>query len=398
MGHVVTLFLMEEYPHFYPENDTYGPIEGIKVVELKWKHKELFKASKSEIKAVLGGFDIYCGSEFAPAFLFKAGLPLHIFIPIGTDLIDYPFQKPKGLIPPTWAIDEYQFHLYQKGGIRNAGAIFMNLNGDVNLENAVKKIGFKGQRFPVSLPYLYLPDYVSEKAVSMYETEISELRKKYKLLLISHGRCEFLDKDSVHYKGTEIMLEGVATYVQSGNTDVCLVMTQYGNDWKAAKDLAGKLGIAEHIHWLPQCGRKEIFPILKYFDAGFGTLSYPHWSYNVAMELLAAGVPLIQKGPSDPSNSKIYPFMKGRNKIEVSEILDSLIHKESIRNINNSVLVDWFFTRQIEPALLGLKSCIEHIKTATRTSHNLVKVQWIYFRSFLYFLSKVKLSILKGKR
>src|SRR5687767_12288131 len=99
MGHEVTLFLMEEYAHFYPENDAYGEIENIRIVELPWKHKELFKIEKKEIQAVLGGFDFYVACEFGPAFLFKAGIKTDIFIPIGTDLIDYPFEKPEAGIP-----------------------------------------------------------------------------------------------------------------------------------------------------------------------------------------------------------------------------------------------------------------------------------------------------------
>ncbi len=400
MGHEVTLFLMEEYPHFYPENDTYGPIEHIKIVELTWKHKDLYKIRKEEILQKLYGFDFYSGSDFAPAFLFKAGLPLDIFIPIGTDLSDYPFQKPKGFIPPTWAIDEYQFHLYQKAAIRNAGAIFMNEGGDENLEKALRKIKFKGKRYPISLPYLYMPDYTVPNAVSLYEDKIKELRNNHGLLLISHGRCEFLDKKSVHYKGTEIMLDGFARYIRAGNTSACLVMLEYGNDWQAAKEMSTDLGIEQYIHWLPRSSRKDIFPILKYFDAGFGTLSYPHWSYNVAMELIAARVPMIKRSAENQSIDKIkYQYFGVKEVSDIMVVLRQIAATDSFAKEVKAYAFDWYKNSE-ELALDNLKSwflCSEsREKREVREHRN--RVVWIYYSIVLKFFSALRFLIVTRLR
>lgn len=393
MGHDVTLFLMEEYPHFYPEFDSYGPVQGIKVVELPWKHKELYKTSKKEILSFLGGFDFYCGSEFAPAFLFKAGIQMDIYIPIGTDLVDYPFAKPKGLIPDTWAIDEYQFNLFQKGGIRTAGAIFMNRGGDQILEGALQKIGFRGKRYPTSLPYLYLPEYLSDKAVSVYETQIAALREKYGLMLISHGRCEFLQKDSLHYKGTDIMLKSLAEFIHAGHKDTLLVMTEYGNDWEAAKTLAEELGITDHIYWLPQCGRKEIFPLLRHFDAAFGVLSYPHWSYNVAMEAIAAGIPLIQK-QGEKEIAGIYPFLGVREDGDLRKIFNKLAAEkdgiERIRDYGKS----WYKERN-HGVLADLKTLTNEAKQRKKPGFYFIEIlSWMYNNTAIRVLSKLKFVVL----
>lgn len=389
-GHEVTLFLMEEQLNFNPENDSYDGVKGIRVEQLPWKHKELYKITKTEIKQKLGGFDFYLASEFAPAFLFKAGIKVNVYIPIGTDLIDYPFRKMSRTFPPIWEINEQQFHIFQRGGIRNATSTFINQNGDLFLESALLHIPFEGKRFPISLPYMYLPELVSKSATSPYTEQIKNLRAKHDVLFISHGRCEFTNPNSVHNKGTDILLQGFAEFVNISSKKACLVLMKYGSDLLATENLAKDLGIEDSIVWLPASGRKDIFPILPFFDAVVGNLFYPHWSYNVAMEAIACKIPLIQRGPEKQENSdQIYPYFKASNVTELKAVFESISNSNAESNVIAAKANKWFKEVSIDTPLAWLREVIDG-RWARKSTPVAISKEWIdwYFLKYgLGFIS-----------
>jgi glycosyltransferase involved in cell wall biosynthesis len=394
MGHKVTLFLMEEQDNFLPENDLYGNADNIEIVELPWKHKQLYKTSSREIKKHLEGFDFYCASEFAPAFLFKAGIKADVFVPIGSDLIQYPFQKLSKTIPPVWEIDEYQFHLFQRAGIRNAGCTFINKNGDMQLENALEKIGFLGRRFPVSLPYLYIPESEKQIAESPFEEKITEIRKKAEILIISHGRCEFTVKDSIHNKGTDILLRGMYDFIKKEQVNIQLVLIEYGSDVKATKELIKELELENNIHWLPKCGRKDIFPILHYFDLSIGNLYYSNWSYNVAMESVAAKLPFVRKGvENDNIAEDRYPYIAAENALSLSKIFNEF-HKNPGHFINIGLKAfDWYKSHGVEKPLNLLKDFLALTSPAKgRFQFSREKANWILLNNIVRPLSWLRMA------
>jgi glycosyltransferase involved in cell wall biosynthesis len=389
-GHEVTLFLMEEQLNFNPENDSYEGVKGIKVEQLPWKHKELYKISKQEIVQKLGGFDFYLASEFAPAFLFKAGIKVNVYIPIGTDLIDYPFRKMSQTFPPIWEINEQQFHIFQRGGIRNATSTFINQNGDLFLERALINIPFEGKRFPISLPYMYLPELVSEIAISPFKEQIKTLRAEHDVMIISHGRCEFTNPNSVHNKGTDILLKGFAGFVKNSSQKACLVLMKYGSDLQATEKLAKDLGIEDSIVWLPASGRKDIFPILPFFDAVVGNLFYSHWSYNVAMEAIACKIPLIQRGPEKQENKdQIYPYFHASSVAELMTVFESISNSNAESNLIATKAHKWFTEVSIDTPLAWLKEVIDGKwdKKSMPLSFSKERVHWFFMKYAVGFMS-----------
>lgn len=390
-GHDVTLFLLEEQPNFIPENDTYGPVTGISVRTLPWKHKEISRLSRTEIRQQLAGFDYYSGSEFAPAYLYKAGIKMDLYIPLGTDLVVYPFQKPGKWIPAEWQIDEYQFNLYQKAAISHAGALFMNRGADGFLENALKKIGFRGNRYDQSLPYLYLPEYESADAAGVFDVQIAALREAKDLLVLNHSRCEFLHPGSIHDKGTDLLIRGLDIFRKRHNNSIRLCMVEYGNDLKAAKQLISELGLDEYVVWLPLAGRRDFFPVFRHFDAAVGNLRQQNWSYNVAMEAIAGGVPLIQRGP-DEGQGDLYPWLRAADAEEVAEVFELLLqHPEQARNTALDAQ-KWFKDRGVSRPLGLLKAEMQRQQGKSRSYRglSLTDVHWLLLDRIIRPLSRLK--------
>jgi glycosyltransferase involved in cell wall biosynthesis len=392
MGHDVTLFLLEEQSNFVPENDTYNAISKIKIEHLPWKHKDLYSISTASIKERLYGFDCYFASEYAPAFLFKAGIKPDVFIPIGTDLITYPFKKVSSILPPEWEINEQQFHLYQKAGIRLSNAIFLNAGGDEFLENALRRIKFTGKRFPMSPPYLYLPDFLSDNAHSKFEAEVLNLKNANNLLLMSHGRCEFTDKTSVHNKGTDILLKGLRQFIDKTNHSVCLILFEYGTDVTATKQLIAELKLEAYIHWLPVVGRKDIFPLFKYVDIAVGNLYHSLWSYNVAMEASAAGVPLVQKGPaSSVENLAIYPYLKAGSSEEFSGVLEDYVSNTQKHREMAEKSSIWFLENSINRPLKEIEKYLSEVHNKKYPAVVKENLKWVFLSDIVRLISKLRL-------
>ncbi|MBL7810780.1 MAG: hypothetical protein JNL57_01035 [Bacteroidetes bacterium] len=345
-GHDVTLFLIEELTAFAPEKDTIGDIKDIAIRQLPWKHQELNNISKQEIRDHLSGFDRYCCSEFGPAFLFKAGITADLFIPIGTDLAEYPFWKPSKRWPENWEIDRMQFVLFQKAGIRHSRALFMNKNGDMILESALNKIQFGGIRFPVSIPYLYMPDYLKAELNAELTEIVRKLRSQFSFIAVAHSRCEFLNPESIHYKGTDILLRGFANWIQKNDVSACLILAEYGTDVTAAKELINDLGIERNICWIPPTPRIQLFPLLKSCDVFIGNLSGPYWSYNTAMEAIAAGLPVIQHGNENALEA--YPYLAAKSEQQLNLQLQKLWDSPETGISMGKEAQNWFSQRAID--------------------------------------------------
>lgn len=398
LGHEVTLFLLEEQDNFLPENDTYDEIEGIEIIQLPWKHKTINKISSRTIKRVFNGFDVYCASEYGPAYLFKARIKTDVFIPIGTDLSEYPFKRPAALIPKTWEIDELQFNLFQHGAIRKAGHLFMNSEGDLILEQALRRVGFTGIRYAMSTPYLYYPDFVSISASSPFMEAILDLRRKHDVLIINHGRCEFCHENSVHNKGTNILIHGFAHWVKNSDLKVKLIMLEYGTDVIATKLMIKNLGIEKFVYWLPKCGRKDLFPIFNLMDIAIGNLYHSHWSYNVAMEAAAGALPLIQRGPENPDmESRIYPYIKARTYLDVSSAL-SQVHKGFYKEIGLEAR-DWFVENSIDTPLSELSICLQRIIKEKRKKFIFTRelITWILYNTLIRIAAMINLRLITLK-
>ena len=78
--HTVTFYMLDEFEHFLPEADTFQNIETYKIITLGWNADVFNKITVNQIKSLFSNYDYLIGTDLAPAFLFKAGLKLNLYI------------------------------------------------------------------------------------------------------------------------------------------------------------------------------------------------------------------------------------------------------------------------------------------------------------------------------
>ena len=99
----VELLIFKNEPKIFNlKNDEPNKVNRIKVKQLSWGDRfDLIKTSKKKIYNDLKKYDVLIGCGLSPAFCYKAGLILDIFVPYGADI--YYFTKfnltyPKNII------------------------------------------------------------------------------------------------------------------------------------------------------------------------------------------------------------------------------------------------------------------------------------------------------------
>lgn len=394
LGHDVTLFLIEEYDHFLPENDTHKDIKDIKVVNLTWTSEGFWDISKNEIEKTFEPFEFLIGGEWAPAFLARINRTLDVFIPLGTDLIYYPFQYGEyaGYLFWKWRL-KYKSRL-QHLGILNSGAIYVNKNGDMNLEEAMERMKFDPQkRVEISLPSVYLKDYELATNNETYlgvSKRIEEIKAENDFIFVSPNRISYCD-DSIHNKGTDILLKGIAKYRKETKAKFCLFLIEYGADIKAAKNLIKELDIEDCIAWLPIMPRKVLWPILKMFNIGFGNLKQVSYLSGLSMEMASAGLPIIQLGADTtalPESIAIPPHYRVSSDSEICAKLLSL-EKDKFSKEARLVKENWYEEKVVKPSYEILMAQIERKKTNPKKVNTKLKRATSKLQKKDSFLSKI---------
>ncbi len=363
LGYDVTLFLLEEYEHFKPQNDTFGNIEGIEIKELAWTSENFWLIPNSEIANTFKNYDFLIGSEWAPAFLARVNRFLNIYIPIGADLIEYPFNYSK---EKSWIFWKWQLKyksLLQYYGIKGCGKTFVNKNGDMKLEEAFEKMGFDPKkRYNFSLPGIYLPDLeqaAKQKQFKAVKQSIEELKSQGFVCIISPNRVSYT-MDGIHNKGTDILLHGFSLLKQNSDLRFKLFLTNYGTDINAAKELIDNLGLRENIEWLPLMPRKILIPLFRYFDVGFGNLKQVAYLSGISMEMTAIGLPVYQLGADAPADCVDVPIMPYQKVGTAAEIAEQMSKRFELKQEMQVADKGWYENYVVKPALLALNSAINN--------------------------------------
>jgi hypothetical protein len=397
IGHDVTLFLIREYKHFLPEMDCYVINDNIRIENLDWDSENVASIEPKTIRDKFSNFDFIIGSEWTPAFLMKGGIRLDVYIPIGTDLIDYPFHFQQKIICTSWEWNVKYRALLQKRGIQKSSATFVNQNGDMNLEKAFIKLKYSGKRFYRSLPTLFLDDFRNSKRNQdseylQLENTIIQLKKKRDCLFISSNRVVY-QTNNVHNKGTDKLLKGVAKFYNKYGPIFYLVMFEYGTDVEAAKNLIKELGIDSCVIWMPLVPRKYLWPVLKHFDLGFGNLIQPSYLSNVSMELCSAGVPVIQFGAPTAkmlANIPVLPYLQVTNDSEIYNILELNYLNSNIFDSLRLFSQEWYENNVIETPINDLNGLIyKNGKIRLRIADQLYLYFLKVYALFNRFISKI---------
>lgn len=361
-GHIVSLFLLDEFEHFMPEADTYNIDDRVKIIHLNWSDMTFYKTKKRVIIDLFKPFDFFIGTDFSPAYLLKIKRRLDVFFPAGGDLFDYPFRplQKKGFFSEEFQIEAWRCARYQKLGLQLVSVVSMDSASD-DLEIYLKRLKMDKLHRIQALPFLYLPQYKDAFfQQSVYINQIKKLRNENDFLIIQHCRQSWTCiKSDLHYKGNEILIEGFSNYVKSHpNIKARLLLLEYGLDINASRELIKSLGIEDFVTWLPKMYRRDLMAVIRFCDAGVGELGRSWFSYGAVYEILAMKIPFIGNRIDKEYLKKrydLYPMYHAETKIHVEKQLSYIYNNKSKSKIVAENAYQWFLDNAITKSIDQLR-------------------------------------------
>ena len=343
----VKLFLFKrESSHFHPSADTLSDDYKQYMTVLDWdKARHLYKTSAKQLQSVLDDCDVLVGCGAAPAYFHKAGRPADVLVPYGGDLVDMPFRGQKAMTPLSFRPSTLRKHFankrfshHQQEGIRQAKCIIteLGLHG-----KQVARLGYSGNLIDHHFPAVY--DYTAElrNSAEVGESEfgrkIRDLRETSSFIVFHHARhiwTSYIDELSA--KGNDALIQGFAQFIKQVKDDKArLVLFDYGPDVEASKALIGKLGIDEHVVWMPMTTRKHILFGLLHCDVATGHFGLPLNLNGVTQEALVCGKPLIHSRVDSRHTpdviASLYPVRDARTAEEIAGALEELYANPKLR-------------------------------------------------------------------
>jgi hypothetical protein len=341
-GYEVTLFLMNEFEHFMPINDTYDENDLKMVQTLDWYDRGFWTSNK-EIKKVASEHDFLIGTGVIPAYMFKAGINLDLLFPMGGEIRSQSFfswDKKKSIISQ---LGLYYAKYYLRKGLRRTKKVAIPYYDDA-FEGFIKKLGlFHNRSFDI-VPFIYIPQYQTDSFIEYSQAnelyrKISKIKAETDLLIIQQGRQEISDPANLDYKGNDKLFKAFKQIIEVNNINAHLVLFEHGTDIALSKKLIQELEIKKHVTWLPLTPRKDIMPVLSLADVGVGILSDVSFiTYGSLLELLVMNIPVIHHYAEEKIKNihfeTMYPYINARTEKEVYEALLSVYNdKEKYKKI-----------------------------------------------------------------
>jgi len=334
--------------HFQPSSDTYNDQYFEYIINYSWSFNDINISNIDYYYQLLSKFQFFITNGHGPAILSKIGLKSDIFIPLGGDLANIPFErkrpnKLKGWIKYFISLGELytSVAINQKSGIENAKYIILEYTNE-NYEKILEKFSTLGKRLMISPPILYLPQYYEShhtKYKSPILAKLRLLKEDGYCLLIQHCRQSWVcPNNSFSHKGNDDLLYGIKMFVTSfPEQRFKLILLEYGPDIAATKALIKNLNIENYIIWLPIMERKYLMGVLGECELGIAETKHSFFMYGVVSEYLALGIPFI----SNCSNLEPpYNHLQASNKIEIYRCISAFFSnrekytKDSLSNKN----------------------------------------------------------------
>ena len=364
-GYDAYLFLVDEFDHFLPGADSYDDSYKMFLHQLDWYKIGHWKIDPKKIVEDLKGFNFIICCDRVPAYLDKAGIELDLFIPHGGDIFHLAFYNFKYFPPKKYEIGAWYQSRRQNRAIKNASNMMYDITNDV-AEGYVKKIGIKGKRFFTSPPFIYYPQYYSEKFKNGDAYEAAQAFKKNHDFILMH-QCRHVwksDNHSLHYKANDVIINGYSEFLKDNpNCNSVLVMFDYGIDRFESKKLVEELGIENNVVWLELMSRKDLMRWVDICDIGIGELGRSWLSYGSVYELLALKKPFIGRRDDKLYTSfynELYPMKSVSDSHELKIILnDYLLNKDKYKKMGEDGY-DWFKKHAIEIPLESIVELIEN--------------------------------------
>lgn len=298
-GMEAELFVMPDAnEHFHPQCDTFDDVsqmEWVKQFPVGEDWRDFFVA-KHSMFASLMEYDLIVACGYAMAILRKFRIQPDVFIPYGSDLIDFPFwykarpTSAKGLavMPFRWWM-----RIMQRQAVFNARLIMTNTAIKIYAD-AFKKINKRCLN--VTFPMVY--NNYDFKANTKWDRLI-----EHDFVVFNHSRQVWQSNPDnlpnfAQYGGgkrNDKVIRAFSRFLRSTSfQSPLLVLFEYGIDVDHSKKLIADLGIGQNVLWAPLSQRKDIMAGLRFASIGIDQLRKDFCGIGgTSHEIMASGVPLI---------------------------------------------------------------------------------------------------------
>ncbi len=138
---------------------------------------------------------------------------------------------------------------------------------------------------------------------------------------------------SLDYKGSDVMIRGLAKYIAESGTALDIRFVEKGLDVEASKALIASSGLAAHVTWLPELTQAEVWDEYRRADIVFDQLDASAMSMG-ALEAMAVGRPVIANGRPEIMRSVLgaaSPHCQATTDAEVAAHLARLVPDAALR-------------------------------------------------------------------
>ena len=336
-GYDANLFCFkDEAVNFLPGTDSFDENYLEYTINLNVSRNDLFDQKIIEqVQSDLKEYDFLIGNDYAPALVLSIGRKLNIFVPHGSDIYAYPFNKIKNkeVNNVWWTNAVYSFGKLQKLGIQYTDMIIFPDEYEKNIPFKAK-LKAKGVFHGFTIPMLYIPQYqlLAKNNIPTglnFAADFLAIRSKFDLMVFSHSRHNGINlpkHHAIHYKGNDVIIKGFSRYIKENNkNNSCLVLFDYGMDVAASKSLVEELEIQDFVFWMPKMSRKEIMFGLSLADVSCGQLGGNSWlTSGVINESLALDKPIIHYRDDSmyvEDYEELYPILRASNENEFEKQL-----------------------------------------------------------------------------
>ena len=353
------LLLSEEQQNFLPKTDTYDENYGEYTHQLQWGSESDFdKTCPRKLLADLSGYDAFIACNYAPAFLHKAGIVVDIFCPHGSDYYEVPFYTTLNGHPTPLAIAQRQ-------AIVNARYI-MAVHSNPIREQYWTTLAPRGVRVPHPIPLIFTPEYTEEK---MDRHQIDDatreamlnIKSRHDMVVMQHSRqCWGNPTLANDYKGNDILVRGFGAFTQEWGGKAALVLLNYGPDVQRTKALVTELGLAQHVHWLPQTTRKRLMPLVRLADISALEFHFSWIAGGALYEALALARPVLAKRDDhEYPGTRLFPMLQASTQQEVmARLLDFAQAPEHFASLGEEGRL-WLHIEVIDPALNAVTAILD---------------------------------------
>lgn len=269
------LLFNNENELFSPKNDSFKSLPTESIKYLKWGSvKSFFYTTTKRIAEDLAEYDVIIACGTAPAFLYRAGINIDIFIPYGSDLYDIAlFKKNSSIRNIIFNI----FSCYQSRGIKKSLIAIDPVPGTkISSEpyQILKKEYFQ-EFFPLFYHHEYL--YINYTEISKEVVDkMSEISREYDRVMVSHSRHIWKTHiDKYSSKGNDKLIRGFSEYCKETERKAILILFDYGVDVEESKKVIKELKL-DNVYWFDKKPRKDIMYIIQNshivldeFESGF---------------------------------------------------------------------------------------------------------------------------------